>query len=80
MVVRVVAHGMPLAQHPAHKLRVLLDVVAHNEERRLDIVLRQRLQNRLRAAVFIACVKGQIELLLCLIAEIDRVIAPQRLL
>ena len=52
----------------------------YNEERRLDVVLRQRLQNRLRAAVFIACVKGQIELLLCLIAEIDRVIAPQRLL
>ena len=76
----MVADDMPLAQHPAHKIRVLLDVVAHNEERRLDAVLRQRLQDRLRAAVFIACVKGQIDLLLRLVAEIDRVIAPQRLL
>ena len=55
---------MSFAQHPAHEVRVLLDVVADDEKRRLDVVLRQRLQNRLRAAVFIARIKGKINFLL----------------
>ena len=80
MMVGVVAYDVPLAQHPADKIRILLNVIAHDKERGFDIVLRQCLQNRLGTAVFIACVEGQIDLLLRLITEINRVIAPQRFL
>ena len=52
---------MPLAQHPPDKVRVLLDVIADDEKRRLHVVLCQRVQDRLRAAVFIARVKGQVD-------------------
>ena len=75
----MVAHKMPLAQHPPDKVRVLLDVIADDEKRRLHVVLCQRVQDRLRAAVFIARVKGQVDLLFCLVPQIDRVVPPQRL-
>ena len=60
MVHGVISHNMPLCYHTAHQIGILLNVVAHQEKGGWDLVLFQYIQDLPGTAVFIACVKGQI--------------------
>ena len=66
----MVADGVPLPCHAAHQIRVLANVGAYQEKSGRGIVLFQRIQNRLRAAVFIPGIKGEINHLLLGVAQI----------
>ena len=73
----VVAHDMPFLRHSAHQIGVFLDVVAHEKKGRLDVVLLQRVQYFLRAAVFVASVKGQVQHLFRRAADVRGVVPLQ---
>ena len=76
-MIGMIPHDMPLRNHSLDKLRVLFDIVSHQKERRVYAVLFQRVEDRSRAAVFIAGIKGQIDFFLRRIAKIDRAVFPE---
>ena len=77
MVVGMVADGMTLRDHALDQLRILLDIVADEEKRGRNVVLLQGIEDLLRAAVFIARIKGQVDDLFRRIAQKRRVILLQ---
>ena len=79
MVQGVVAHGVPLLHHAPHQIRVLIQVVAHQEERGRHLVFFQNIQDFGGAAVFVARVKGQIDDLFFGVSQVDRVVFRQLL-
>ena len=66
----VVGDDVAFLHHPPHQVRVLLDVVAHQEKCGVYFLLFQDVQNFLRTAVFVACVKGQVQHLLGGVANV----------
>ena len=76
----VVAHGVPLGDHPPHQIRALPDVISHQEEGGGNLLLLQGVQNFGGAAVFVSGVKGQIQHLFVGVADIRRLILAQLIL
>ena len=67
VIVRVVAHLVPLVQHALVELRMLAHVVAHHEEGGLDVVALQRLENEGRGLRYGTIVESQIDDLLVMV-------------
>ena len=78
MMPRVVADDVPLLRHPPHQLWIVFDVRPDDEERRLDVMLFQNVQNLFRVSGFIARVERQIDHLFLGVPDVDRVILAQR--
>ena len=71
----MVAHGVPLGCHAAHKVRVFFNIGCHNKKSAGGVVLFQRVQNGRHIAVFIAAVERQVQpLLACAAAVIGAVL------
>lgn len=72
MRIRVVADRVPLLHHALYKLGLRFEVIADEEERRLDVVLFERVQNLRRVAVFKAGVERDVDLLFLRVADVER--------
>ena len=60
----VVAHNMPLVDHALHQLGVGFDIVAGDEEHRLDVLFLEDVEDVSGVAVLISLVKGEVDPLL----------------
>ena len=75
----VVAYDVSFLLHPADQVRVLRDKIAHHKKGGGGLVLFQCIQDGLRVAVLIACVKGQVDPLFICVAQIVGVVLRQLL-
>ena len=68
---------MSIFDHALDQLRILFNIIAHQEESRRGVVGFQCVQNLLRAAVFVSCVEGQIDDLFRCVAQIGGIVFQQ---